>query len=261
MQPGPAQWLLALHARQLYGLCSHRTHQTQPIFSAQVLRTTGLWQLPSSSLSCCCCSASPAVAAELAQQMLETGICYILQPLMLNPISHVLSCPYPLHRAAVPDDDVLARMKHHVQGVLANLSAMMPCFALGSSKLPKVTGKKEKKQSCQQPFQGVTPTLCSLHCHQLQGNLHPCTARGGGCSPCPPSSTLGCPSSGVFSSTVSHHDTEIPFNPSFIESPSAAWVSDSSFSSSFDTDNEGPEYSVPPREGDVNSCSSSLWLP
>lgn len=173
MQPGPAQWLLALHAGQLYGLCSHRTHQTQPIFSAQVLRTTGLWQLPSSSRSCCCCSASPAVAAELAQQMLETGICYILQPLMLNPISHVLSCPYPLHRAAVPDDDVLARMKHHVRGVLANLSAMMPCFALGSSKLPKVTGKKEKKQSCQRPFQGVTPTLCSLHCHQLRGNLHP----------------------------------------------------------------------------------------
>ncbi|XP_015736304.1 scavenger receptor class F member 1 isoform X2 [Coturnix japonica] len=89
-------------------------------------------------------------------------------------------------RAAVPDDDVVARMKHHVQGVLANISAMMPCFALNSSKLPKVT--------------------------------------------------------------VSHHDAEIPFNPSFIESPSAAWASDSSFSS-FDTDNEGPEYSVPPREG------------
>ncbi|KAK2537489.1 Scarf1 [Columba guinea] len=105
-------------------------------------------------ITCCCCGAGPADARD---------------------------------RAAVPDDDVLARMKHHVRGVLANLSAMMPCFALGSSKLPKVT--------------------------------------------------------------VSHHDTEIPFNPSFIESPSAAWVSDSSFSSSFDTDNEGPEYSVPPREG------------
>uniref|UniRef100_A0A8C5X173 Scavenger receptor class F member 1 n=1 Tax=Malurus cyaneus samueli TaxID=2593467 RepID=A0A8C5X173_9PASS len=89
-------------------------------------------------------------------------------------------------RAAVPDDDVVARMKHHVQGVLANLSALVPCFNLGSSKLPKVT--------------------------------------------------------------VSHHDTEIPFNPSFIEPPSSAWVSDSSFSS-LDTDNEGPEYSVPPREG------------
>lgn len=86
----------------------------------------------------------------------------------------------------MPDDDVVARMKHHVQGVLANLSAMLPCFSLGGYKLPKVT--------------------------------------------------------------VSHHDAEIPFNPSFIESPSAAWVSDSSFSS-FDTDNEGPEYSVPPREG------------
>ncbi|XP_017688121.1 PREDICTED: scavenger receptor class F member 1 isoform X2 [Lepidothrix coronata] len=104
-------------------------------------------------VACCCCGASPADARD---------------------------------RAAVPDDDVVARMKHHVQGVLANLSAMMPCFNLGGSKLPKVT--------------------------------------------------------------VSHHDTEIPFNPSFIESPSAAWVSDSSFSS-FDTDNEGPEYSVPPREG------------
>lgn len=78
MQPGPAWWLLAPRVGQLYGFCSHRTHQTQPFFSAQVLRTTGLWQPPSSSLSCCCYSASPAVAAELAQQMLETGICYIL---------------------------------------------------------------------------------------------------------------------------------------------------------------------------------------
>ncbi|NXA03821.1 SREC protein, partial [Sapayoa aenigma] len=104
-------------------------------------------------VACCCCGAGPADARD---------------------------------RAAVPDDDVVARMKHHVQGVLANLSAMMPCFNLGGYKLPKVT--------------------------------------------------------------VSHHDAEIPFNPSFIESPSAAWVSDSSFSS-FDTDNEGPEYSVPPREG------------
>ncbi|KAM6315541.1 scavenger receptor class F member 1 [Podargus strigoides] len=104
-------------------------------------------------VTCCCCGAAPADARD---------------------------------RAAVPDDDVVARMKHHVRGVLANLSAMMPCFALGGYKLPKVT--------------------------------------------------------------VSHHDTEIPFNPSFIEPPSAAWVSDSSFSS-FDTDNEGPEYSVPPREG------------
>ncbi|XP_026717533.1 scavenger receptor class F member 1 [Athene cunicularia] len=105
-------------------------------------------------VACCCCGAGPADARD---------------------------------RAAVPDDDVVARMKHHVQGVLANLSAMMPCFSLGGYKLPKVT--------------------------------------------------------------VSHHDTEIPFNPSFIEPPSAAWVSDSSFSSSFETDNEGPEYSVPPREG------------
>lgn len=52
---------------------------------------------------------------------------------------------------------------------------------------------------------------------------------------------------------------EIPFNPSFIEPPSSAWVSDSSFSS-FDTDNEGPEYSVPPREGDARGCCSSSSL-
>uniref|UniRef100_A0A8D0ETF0 Scavenger receptor class F member 1 n=1 Tax=Strix occidentalis caurina TaxID=311401 RepID=A0A8D0ETF0_STROC len=65
-----------------------------------------------------------------------------------------------------------------------------------------------------------------------------------------PRAPQGAPTQlGVFSSPVSHHDTEIPFNPSFIEPPSAAWVSDSSFSSSFETDNEGPEYSVPPREG------------
>ncbi|XP_061461506.1 scavenger receptor class F member 1-like [Rhineura floridana] len=38
--------------------------------------------------------------------------------------------------------------------------------------------------------------------------------------------------------TVSHHDAELPFNPSFIEPLSAAWPSDSSFSSSFDTDDE-----------------------
>ncbi|NXE29171.1 SREC protein, partial [Ardeotis kori] len=131
-------------------------------------------------VACCCCGAGPADAR-------DRYFFYILQSLMQNPISCVPSHPSPLLRAAVPDDDVLARMKHHVRGVLANLSAMMPCFALGGYKLPKVT--------------------------------------------------------------VSHHDAEIPFNPSFIEPPSAAWVSDSSFSSSFDTDNEGPEYSVPPREG------------
>uniref|UniRef100_A0A8D2IN43 Scavenger receptor class F member 1 n=1 Tax=Varanus komodoensis TaxID=61221 RepID=A0A8D2IN43_VARKO len=36
---------------------------------------------------------------------------------------------------------------------------------------------------------------------------------------------------------VSHHDTEMPFNPSFIEPPSAAWPSDSSFDT--DEDEEG----------------------
>ncbi|XP_010281754.1 PREDICTED: scavenger receptor class F member 1-like, partial [Phaethon lepturus] len=118
--------------------------------------------------------------------------------------------------AAVADDDVLARMKHHVRGVLANLSAMMPCFSLGGYKLPKVTGKKSSTAKSPSRLSPPPHALCIL---------------------------------GVFSSPVSHHDTEIPFNPSFIEPPSAAWVSDSSFSSSFDTDNEGPEYSVPPREG------------
>lgn len=75
--------------------------------------------------------------------MLETGICYILQPSI--PVSRIPSHPSPLSRAAVPDDDVVARMKHHVQGVLANLSAMMPCFSLGGYKLPKVTGKKKSR--------------------------------------------------------------------------------------------------------------------
>ncbi|XP_044849515.1 scavenger receptor class F member 1 [Mauremys mutica] len=89
-------------------------------------------------------------------------------------------------RMAVADGDAISRMKHHVQGVLANLSSMLPCFSLSGYKLPRVT--------------------------------------------------------------VSHHDTEIPFNPSFIEPPSAAWASDSSFSSSFDTDDEDPAYCVPARE-------------
>uniref|UniRef100_A0A8C4WAH4 Scavenger receptor class F member 1 n=1 Tax=Gopherus evgoodei TaxID=1825980 RepID=A0A8C4WAH4_9SAUR len=89
-------------------------------------------------------------------------------------------------RMAVADGDAVSRMKHHVQGVLANLSSMLPCLSLSGYKLPRIT--------------------------------------------------------------VSHHDTEIPFNPSFIEPPSAAWASDSSFSSSFDTDDEGPAYCVPARE-------------
>lgn len=71
----------------------------------------------------------------------------------------------------MPDDDVVARMKHHVQGVLANLSAMMPCFSLGGYKLPKVTGKKQ--QSCSPPLQGITLTSCSLHHHHLGGSLEP----------------------------------------------------------------------------------------
>lgn len=126
----------------------------------------------------------------------------------------------------MPDDDVVARMKHHVHVVLANISAMMPCFALNNSKLPKVTGEK-------------ADLLPALFC---------------GMEPARPLCMATRPHLLVVSSPVSHHDAEIPFNPSFIESPSAAWASDSSFSS-FDTDNEGPEYSVPPREGEHGSIS------
>ncbi|MGH0161570.1 UNVERIFIED_CONTAM: hypothetical protein FKN15_041369 [Acipenser sinensis] len=76
-------------------------------------------------------------------------------------------------------------MKHHVHGVLGNLSSAVPCFSLGSSTLPRVT--------------------------------------------------------------VSHHDAEITFNHSFIEPPSAGWVSENSFSS-FDTEDGGPVYCLPPKE-------------
>ncbi|XP_054857809.1 scavenger receptor class F member 1 [Eublepharis macularius] len=49
--------------------------------------------------------------------------------------------------------------------------------------------------------------------------------------------------------TVSHHDAEIPFNPSFLESPSAAWPIDSSFS---DTDEEeDTACHLPTKEGRV----------
>ncbi|XP_053313094.1 scavenger receptor class F member 1 [Spea bombifrons] len=57
--------------------------------------------------------------------------------------------------------------------------------------------------------------------------------------------------------TVSHHDTELPFNHSFIESPSTGWLSENSFSS-FESDEGGPVYCVPPREGmsvaDMDGC-------
>uniref|UniRef100_A0A8C5MCB7 Scavenger receptor class F member 1 n=1 Tax=Leptobrachium leishanense TaxID=445787 RepID=A0A8C5MCB7_9ANUR len=57
--------------------------------------------------------------------------------------------------------------------------------------------------------------------------------------------------------TVSHHDPEHPFNHSFIESPSTGWLSDNSFSS-FESDDGGPVYCVPPREGmsvaDIDGC-------
>lgn len=94
MQPGPT-WCLLVPPRvasscafclgQLYGLGSRRTCWTQPIFFPQVLRTTGPLQPPSSSLSCCCCSASPAVAVEPAQQMLETGIFLYFATFNANP--------------------------------------------------------------------------------------------------------------------------------------------------------------------------------
>ncbi|MGH0161571.1 UNVERIFIED_CONTAM: hypothetical protein FKN15_041370 [Acipenser sinensis] len=91
----------------------------------------------------------------------------------------------PKDRLAVADGGPLARMKHHVHGVLGNLSSAVPCFSLGSSTLPRVT--------------------------------------------------------------VSHHDAEITFNHSFIEPPSAGWVSENSFSS-FDTEDGGPVYCLPPKE-------------
>ncbi|XP_069471511.1 scavenger receptor class F member 1 [Ambystoma mexicanum] len=46
--------------------------------------------------------------------------------------------------------------------------------------------------------------------------------------------------------TVSHHDTEIPFNHSFIESPSTGW--DNGSFSSFDSEEGDPIYCTPPRE-------------
>ncbi|XP_067864647.1 scavenger receptor class F member 1 isoform X2 [Heptranchias perlo] len=79
----------------------------------------------------------------------------------------------------------IARMKHHVQGVLANLSSAVPCFSFGNQKLPKIT--------------------------------------------------------------VSHHDADVSFNCSFIDSPSAGW--DSMSFSSFESDDEEPVYCVPPRDG------------
>nr|XP_034995830.1 scavenger receptor class F member 1 [Zootoca vivipara] len=65
------------------------------------------------------------------------------------------------------------------------------------------------------------------------------------------SPTLPCFSLGGYKLprvTVSHHDAEIPFNPSFIEPPSAAWPSDSSFSSSFDTDEDHEDPASPAQE-------------
>ncbi|MBN3308337.1 SREC protein, partial [Amia calva] len=47
--------------------------------------------------------------------------------------------------------------------------------------------------------------------------------------------------------TVSHHDPEVTFNHSFIEPPSAGWVSENSFSS-FETDEGDSLYCVPPSQ-------------
>ncbi|KAM4698983.1 scavenger receptor class F member 1 [Discoglossus pictus] len=89
-------------------------------------------------------------------------------------------------RSSNGEEGSLSRMKHNFQGALANISSLLPCCSLGSSKLSWVT--------------------------------------------------------------VSHHDAELPFNHSFIESPSTGWLSENSFSS-FESDEAGPVYCVPPREG------------
>uniref|UniRef100_UPI00398E61B2 scavenger receptor class F member 1 isoform X2 n=1 Tax=Pristiophorus japonicus TaxID=55135 RepID=UPI00398E61B2 len=91
----------------------------------------------------------------------------------------------PKNRMVDEDSGPMARMKHHVHGVLANLGSAVPCFSFGNQKLPKIT--------------------------------------------------------------VSHHDADVSFNCSFIDSPSAGW--DSVSFSSFETDDEEPVYCVPPREG------------
>uniref|UniRef100_A0A4W3IL45 Scavenger receptor class F member 1 n=1 Tax=Callorhinchus milii TaxID=7868 RepID=A0A4W3IL45_CALMI len=55
------------------------------------------------------------------------------------------------------------------------------------------------------------------------------------------------PKNRSFCLAVSHHDADVTFNCSFIDSPSAGW--DSASFSSFEADEEGPVYCVPPREG------------
>ncbi|XP_075445437.1 scavenger receptor class F member 1 isoform X2 [Ascaphus truei] len=92
----------------------------------------------------------------------------------------------PKDRVPNGEGGSLARMKYNFQGALANVSSVLPCCSVGSSKLSWVT--------------------------------------------------------------VSHHDTELPFNHSFIESPSTGWLSENSFSS-FDSDEGDPVYCVPPMEG------------
>ncbi|XP_051891418.1 scavenger receptor class F member 1 [Pristis pectinata] len=45
----------------------------------------------------------------------------------------------PTSRVVDDDSTPIARMKHHVQGVLANLGSTIPCLSLGNQKLPKIT--------------------------------------------------------------------------------------------------------------------------
>lgn len=139
-------------------------------------------------IACCCCGASPADARD--------RYFFIFCNLRCNPPSLTSLHTYsPLCRAAVPDDGVVPRMKHHVLGVLANLSAMMPCFSLGGYKLPKVTGEKAEQL---RPLPACYPHPVLSVLLLSGGSLHP--------PPCPtawlragvallPQSTPGCPSS------------------------------------------------------------------
>ncbi|KAM4794882.1 scavenger receptor class F member 1 [Rhinophrynus dorsalis] len=115
----------------------------------------------------------------------------VLVPLFLIFIFCVCCCcgsndPLNKDRVSHEEGGSLSRMKHNFQGALANISSLLPCCSVGTSKLSWVT--------------------------------------------------------------VSHHDAEFPFNHSFIESPSTGWLSENSFSS-FESDEGGPVYCVPPREG------------
>ncbi|XP_069040467.1 scavenger receptor class F member 1 isoform X2 [Lepisosteus oculatus] len=70
-----------------------------------------------------------------------------------------------------------------------------------------------------------------------------------------PCLTLG--SSSLPRVTVSHHDPEVTFNHSFIEPPSAGWVSENSFSS-FETDEGESLYCLPPREDAADAAGGGF---